>query len=74
MTSNIPTLVENEAVEPMYPRGSGAKQLAFIGDAGFNFTGTNKIYQFSSYQEAVLAVEDGGIGLPTEQPAFSCII
>lgn len=49
---NIPTLVENESSEPMYPRGSGAKRLLIIGDTGAKPT-TVEIKAFNDYASAV---------------------
>lgn len=59
---NIPSLVETETVEPMYLRGSGARRMVLIGDGGFVAPTPNTIMTFSSYQTALAAVDDGGLG------------
>jgi len=77
---NIPSLTENETVEPMYPRGSGARRMVLIGDAGFKPTGDNTVLKFASYQQCLAPVVDGGLGpvgsdgrSPLQQAVFDAI-
>jgi len=50
---NNPTLVENDSAEPMYPRGSGAKAIVVIGDAGVVADDPNVVYEFVDYAGAL---------------------
>jgi hypothetical protein len=53
---NNPRLVENDAVEPMFPKGSGARQMMIIADQGVACPTKNVIKTYNDYPSALVDI------------------
>jgi hypothetical protein len=70
---NNPRLVENDVVEPMFPKGSGARQMIILADQGIACPTKNVILTYNDYPSALADIgptSDNNILLQAIYDAF----